>query len=76
MGRPQGPSVGTVTLAWQTVSVGRHRAGDRCDVHVTNDLLQFWIGTELMRTVPRNGTGTIRNNNAQGGATTKTRKPQ
>ncbi len=66
-------TVGVVCVDWQQVSVGRHRAGERCDVHVTKDILQFWIGNELLRTVPRQGTGPIRNKQPLGGATTKTR---
>lgn len=39
---------------------GRHRAGERCYVHVGADILQFWIGNELLRTVKREGTGPVR----------------
>jgi hypothetical protein len=42
--------------------VGKHRAGARCDVLVTDQLLQFWIGSELMKTVTRNGSGEVRKN--------------
>jgi hypothetical protein len=52
---------------WQQVSVGKHRAGDRCDVLVTEQLLQFWIGEELMKTVIRTGSGEVRKKHAQGG---------
>ena len=34
LGGPQGTAVGAVLVSWQQVSVGRHRAGERCDVHV------------------------------------------
>lgn len=64
---------GVVCVDWQQVSVGRHRAGERCDVHVSDDVLQFWIGNELLRTVPRAGSGPVRNKRPLGGATTKTR---
>jgi hypothetical protein len=50
--------------SWQQVSVGRHRAGDRCDVHVDGDLLRFWIGDELVKTAARTSTGTVRNKKA------------
>lgn len=66
-------TVGVVCVSWQQVSVGRHRAGERCDVHVGPDLLQFWIGNELLRTVKRESTGPVRNKRPLGGATTKTR---
>ena len=44
-------------MAWQQVSVGKHHAGARFDVHVGTDLLQFWVGNELIKTVPRTATG-------------------
>ena len=37
-------TVGVVCVSWQQVSVGVHRAGERCDVLVGPDTLQFWIG--------------------------------
>jgi transposase InsO family protein len=66
-------TVGVVCVSWQQVSVGRHRAGERCDVHVGDDILQLWIGNELLRTVQRDSTGPIRNKRPLGGALTKSR---
>jgi len=40
---------GVVCVDWQQVSVGKHRAGSRCDVLATDQLLQFWIGDELLK---------------------------
>ena len=57
-------SNGIVSVDWQQVSVGKHRAGARCDVLVTDQLLQFWIGDELMKTVPRTRTGEVRKKRA------------
>ena len=57
---------GIVCVNWQQVSVGKHRAGSRCDVLVTDQLLQFWIGAELMKTVTRTGSGEVRKKHAQG----------
>ena len=57
---------GIVCVNWQQVSVGKHRAGSRCDVLVSDQLLQFWIGTELMKTVTRTGSGEVRKKHAQG----------
>jgi hypothetical protein len=65
-------TVGVVCVSWQQVSVGRHRAGERCDVHVGPEVLQLWIGNELLRTVPRTSTGPVRNKQPLGGALTKT----
>ncbi len=55
---------GVVCVSWQQVSVGKHHAGARCDVHVGKDLLQFWVGSELLKTVPRDSTGEVRKKNA------------
>ena len=63
---------GIVCVAWQQVSVGVHRAGERCDVLVGADTLQFWIGNELLRTVRRESTGPVRNKRPLGGSLTKT----
>jgi transposase InsO family protein len=55
---------GIVCVAWQQVSVGKHRAGASCDVLVTDDLLQFWVGDELLKTVTRTSTGEVRKKRA------------
>jgi hypothetical protein len=57
---------GVVCVGWQQVSVGKHRAGERCDVLVDTELLQFWIGNELLKTVPRRSKGQIRKKHAAG----------
>ena len=57
-------SNGVVSVAWQQVSVGKHRAGAKCDVLVTDQLLQFWIGDELLKTVIRTSTGEVRKKRA------------
>jgi hypothetical protein len=53
-----------VCVSWQQVSVGRHHAGARCDVHVDGDLLRFWIGDNLVKTAARTSGGAIRNKRA------------
>jgi transposase InsO family protein len=63
--RRVGPN-GIVCVSWQQVSVGKHRAGQRCDVLVTDQLLQFWIGDHLLKTVPRTSSGEVRKKHAQG----------
>lgn len=63
--RRVGPN-GVVCVSWQQVSVGTHRAGQRCDVLVNDQLLQFWIGAELVKTVTRTSTGEVRKKHAQG----------
>src|SRR5512145_904009 len=59
-------SNGIVCVSWQQVSVGKHRAGQRCDVLVTPELLQFWIEDELLKTVKRRSTGEVRKKYAAG----------
>ena len=59
-------SNGVVCVAWQQVSVGVHHAGQRCDVFVAPDLLQLWVGEELLKTVTRTSTGEVRKKRAAG----------
>jgi transposase InsO family protein len=61
-------SNGIVSVGYQQVSVGKHYAGSACDVLVSNGLLQFWVGNELLKTVARKSTGEIRKMHAQGTA--------
>ncbi|MEN4478905.1 IS481 family transposase [Mycolicibacterium cosmeticum] len=55
---------GVVCVSWQQVSLGRHYAGARCDVHVDGNLLRFWIGDQLVKTAARTGRGEVRNKRA------------
>lgn len=59
-------SNGVVCVAWQQVSVGRHHAGARCDVLVTDDLLQYWVGDQLLKTVARTSRGEVRTKRTAG----------
>src|SRR3954471_4604912 len=59
---------GVVCVDHQQVSVGKHYSGTGCDVLVTGQLLQFWIGNELVKTVARNRSGEIRKKHAAGTA--------
>jgi transposase InsO family protein len=61
--RKVGPN-GIVCVSWQQVSVGKHHAGQRCDVHVSPGLLQFWVGADLLKTVTRTSSGEVRKKNA------------
>ncbi len=45
---------------YQQVSVGRNYAGSACDVLVTDGLLQFWVGNDLLKTVARTSKGPVR----------------
>ena len=55
---------GVVCVSWQQVSIGRHWAGNRCDVHVDGELLRFWIDDQLVKTAARTSTGEVRNKKA------------
>ena len=57
-------SNGVVAVSWQQVSVGKHRAGHRIDVHVGEQLLQFYDGDELLKTVTRTSRGEVRKKHA------------
>jgi transposase InsO family protein len=59
---------GIVCVGYQHVSVGKHYGGSACDVLVTDGLLQFWVGSELLKTVARTSTGEVRNKHAEGTA--------
>lgn len=55
---------GVVCVSWQQVSLGRHYAGSRCDVHVDGELLRFYIGDVLVKTAARKSSGEVRNKRA------------
>jgi transposase InsO family protein len=59
---------GVVCVGWQQVSVGKNYSGSACDVLVSDKLLQFWVGNELLKTVARTTTGEIRKKRAGGTA--------
>jgi len=61
-------SNGVVSVDYQQVSVGRNYSGSACDVLVTDGLLQFWVGSELLKTVARTGNGVVRKLHANGTA--------
>jgi transposase InsO family protein len=55
---------GVITVAWQQISVGRHREGRRVDVHVMAEILEVWDGNELIKTVARTTKGVVRKKRA------------
>jgi hypothetical protein len=59
-------SNGIVSVGYQQVSVGKHYGGSACDVLVTDGLLQFWVGNELLKTVARTSKGAVRKLHADG----------
>ena len=61
-------SNGIVSVGYQQVSVGKNYSGSACDVLVTDGLLQFWVGSELLKTVARRNPGVVRKMHANGTA--------
>jgi transposase InsO family protein len=61
-------SNGIVSVGYQQVSVGKNYSGSACDVLVTDGLLQFWVGSELLKTVARKNAGVVRKMHANGTA--------
>jgi hypothetical protein len=63
-------TVPSITSPWRSrphalsADYGKHYAGQRCDVHVGRDLLQFWVGSELLKTVTRTSNGEVPQKNA------------
>jgi transposase InsO family protein len=61
-------SNGIVSVGYQQVSVGKNYSGSACYVLVTDGLLQFWVGSELLKTVARKNAGVVRKMHANGTA--------
>ena len=61
-------SNGLVSVGYQQVCVGKHFGGSACDVLVTDGLLQFWVGNELLKSVVRTSNGKVRKLHADGTA--------
>jgi hypothetical protein len=57
-------SNGVISVAWQQVSVGKHRAGEVVDVHVSDRLLEVWSGNDLIRTIARTNQREVRKRRA------------
>jgi integrase-like protein len=57
-------SNGVISVAWQQVCVGKHRAGEVVDVHVTGRLLEVWSGNDLIKTIARSTEGGTRKKRA------------
>ena len=53
-------SVGVVCVSWQQVCLGVAAAGRSIDVWVTENVLQFYDGDQLLRTQKRDSIGEVR----------------
>ena len=57
---------GVVSIAWQQISVGKHRSGHNVDIQIQKEMVQIWDGAELIKSALRNRPGeVIRKKNAQ-----------
>ena len=55
---------GVVSVSWQQVCLGTAAAGHSIDVHVGAEVMQFYDGAELLKTVLRKNTGPVRKRRA------------
>jgi len=55
---------GVISVVWQQISCGKHRAGRRLDVHVESQTLQIFDGDELIKTVLRTSRKEVRKKQA------------
>ena len=56
---------GVISIAWQEISCGKHRAGHKVDIHLQGPTLQIWDGEELIKTVLRTTTKEVRKRRAE-----------
>lgn len=56
---------GVISVAWQEISCGRHRAGHTVDVHLEGPTMQIYDGEELIRTVLRTNGKVVRKRRAE-----------
>jgi Integrase core domain len=61
-------SNGIVCVGYQKVNVGQRNAGSACDILVRDGTLQFWVGSQLVKSEVRATKGVIRKKNAEGQA--------
>jgi putative ubiquitin-RnfH superfamily antitoxin RatB of RatAB toxin-antitoxin module len=52
------------SVAYQQISVGKHRAGVIVDVHLDGSLLQVWHRDELLKTIVRTDIKEVRKKRA------------
>jgi hypothetical protein len=55
---------GVISVAWQQISCGKHRAGRRVDIHLDGPTMQIWDGEELLKTVLRTNGKEVRKRHA------------
>lgn len=55
---------GVISVAWQEISCGKHRAGRRVDIHLQGPVMQIFDGEELIKTVLRANDKEVRKKHA------------
>jgi len=55
---------GVISVAWQQVSCGKHRAGHKVDIHLQGPKMQIWDGQELLKIVLRTNGKEVRKRHA------------
>jgi hypothetical protein len=55
---------GVISVSWQQICLGKAAAGRALDVHVTDRVIQVWDGLQLLKTVARTSSGTVRKKHA------------
>ena len=55
---------GIISVAWQQISCGKHRAGRRVDIHLQGPTMQIWDEEELIKTVLRTNHKEVRKRHA------------
>ncbi len=56
---------GTISVANQVFSVGKHRSGTIVDIRITDQVIETWDGSELLKAVLRNTKGVVRKKRAE-----------
>jgi hypothetical protein len=56
---------GTISVANQVFSVGKHRSGAIVDIRITDQVIETWDGSELLKAVLRNTKGVVRKKRAE-----------
>lgn len=56
---------GTISVANQVFSVGKHRSGTIVDIRITDQVLETWDGNQLLKAVLRQTKGVIRKKRAE-----------
>jgi hypothetical protein len=56
---------GVISVAWQEISCGKHRAGHKVDIHLQGPTMQIWDGEELIKTVLRTDQREVRKKRAE-----------